>query len=182
MRPVTALVVLLASGGCGGPDGAGGEPPATFIALAADFRGFTGWALRFEATGAALPIGVDPGPTYVYAREAPPSDATRFPVGTIFIKSVEVGARTEWAIHAMVKRSAAAFNTSGAVGWEFFELGLTASDEPVILWRGEGPPSGLGYALTPGADAGVVELVCNDCHAAAWTSDAVMTPELAPGP
>lgn len=152
----------------------------TFIAMMRDFAGFSDWS-RHAVQGAMLPVGVQDGPTYIYANVAPP-DASRWPVGTILVKVIESGAQPEqWTIHAMVKRGVP-FNGDGAVGWEFFELSLPngLDEPPLILWRGTGPPSGHGYASAT-VDAGPegIPLVCNDCHSAAWQSDGVLTPALA---
>lgn len=162
------------------PPDAGAEPTA-FIAMMRDFEGFPGWD-RYEVEGAMLPVGVDDGPTHIYANRAPPRDRARWPVGTILVKVIESGPRPEdWTIHAMVKRGVP-YNGDGAVGWEFFELSLPdgAAAPPLILWRGPGPPSGHGYAAR-GVDAGTepIPLVCNDCHAASWRDDGVLTPALA---
>lgn len=153
------------------PDG--GE---SFIALGRDFEGFQSWT-RYEIDPLAVPIGHPEGPSFVYVNRAPTSGLTRFPVGTILIKSTEVGPYEDWILHAMVKRGGTFNLGGGSVGWEFLELRLTSAGESVILWRGEGPPSGLGYAAI-GVDAGPdgVQLVCNDCHAAAWQNDSVLNP------
>lgn len=161
------------------------SPPdagASYIAFARDFADFRTWE-RIAVEGAMLPVGVAPGPTSVYANARRPRGVRRFPVGTILVKAVERGAPHEWVIHAMVKRGVP-YNADGAVGWEFFELAFDEGAEaPHVVWRGTGPPSGHGYAAL-GRDAGSepVPLVCNDCHAAAWQTDGVLTPALAPIP
>ena len=124
-----------------------------------------------------IPEGAEPGPTFVYAREILPTGVARMPVGTMLLKTIENGPPTDWFVHAMVKRSGD-FNPGGTVGWEFFELALTDDLEPVILWRGEGPPSGHGYAAAGVPDPEAIPLVCNDCHSAAWMTDGVLSPEL----
>ena len=173
LRPLIAFAFALMLGGCAdeGPELPLDEP---FIALSRDFEGFTDWH-RFEVAGDAIPTEVEPGPTFVYARTLPPPGVARFPVGTILIKTIEPGDPTAWTIHAMVKRSGT-FNPAGAIGWEFLELALTAERDVVILWRGEGPPSGHGYGSV--GEPSDIPLVCNDCHAPAWTNDAVLTPDI----
>lgn len=152
---------------------------APFVAFARDFAGFRRWE-RHAVSGAMIPVGARPGPTFVYVNARAPRGAHRWPVGTILVKSIEQGAPHEWTIHAMVKRGVP-YNAAGAIGWEFFELRIPeGSEEPVVVWRGTGPPSGHGYAAM-GRDAGPdpIPLVCNDCHAANWQSDGVLTPALA---
>ncbi|AKF10702.1 hypothetical protein [Sandaracinus amylolyticus] len=150
-----------------------------FVAFARDFAGFRRWE-RIAVEGAMVPIGAPEGPTYVYASGRAPEGASRWPVGTILVKSIEVGPPSAWTIHAMVKRGVP-YNRAGTIGWEFFELRFPEGEEdaPVIVWRGPGPPSGHGYAAMH-RDAGTepVALVCNDCHAAAWQSDGAITPAL----
>ena len=158
-----------------------GPEPTTFIAMMADFAGFASWD-RYPVAGAMLPVGIEDGPTFIYANRRPDPDRPRWPVGTILVKVIESGSRPEdWTIHAMVKRGVP-YNGDGAVGWEFFELTLSRGPgaPPLILWRGPGPPSGHGYAAQD-RDAGPegIPLVCNDCHAAAWRNDAVLTDALA---
>jgi hypothetical protein len=153
--------------------------PPSFVAFARDFAGFRSWE-RHAVRGAMVPIGAAPGPTFVYVNRRAPAGAHRWPVGTILIKTIETGAPHEWTIHAMVKRGVP-YNARGAIGWEFFELRLPENGgDPVVVWRGPGPPTGHGYAAI-GRDAGSdpIPLVCNDCHAAAWQSDGVLTPSLA---
>ena len=127
-----------------------------------------------------LPVGAAPGPTAIYVSQRAPAGAARWPVGTILVKSIENGPPEQWVVHAMVKRGVP-YNREGALGWEFFELAFDpGSEEPRIVWRGPGPPSGHGYAAM-GRDAGPdpVPLVCNDCHAVAWQNDGALTPALA---
>ena len=183
LRVSLAVVLSCAAVGCDEPANEG-APPDTFIALGRDFEGFRDWH-RFAVAGEAIPEGAAPGPPFVYARDLPPAGTARFPVGSMFVKTIESGGPTEWTIHAMAKRDGA-FNPTGAVGWEYFELKITATDQIAILWRGEGPPSGHGYGAlgrdSGGVDGGLPPLVCNDCHSAAWTNDGILTPELSLAP
>jgi hypothetical protein len=149
----------------------------SFVAFAADFGDFRAWE-RLPITGAMLPIGVEPGPAYVYASARAPEGQRRWPVGTILVKTIENGPPHTWTIHAMVKRGVP-YNRGGAIGWEFFELAIDEDGSMRVVWRGNGPPSGHGYAAM-GRDAGTaaVPLVCNDCHGAAWQDDGALTPAL----
>ncbi|MDQ3033383.1 MAG: hypothetical protein M3Y87_13265 [Myxococcota bacterium] len=154
---------------------------ASYVAFARDFARFREWE-RHPIAGAMMPIGAAPGPAFVYVSARASTGARRWPVGTILVKTVESGAPHQWTIHAMVKRGVP-YNRDGAIGWEFFELALDEDGETLrIVWRGNGPPSGHGYAAI-GRDAGTdpVPLVCNDCHAVAWQDDAVLTPALSLG-
>ncbi|MEM9069528.1 MAG: hypothetical protein AAGE52_13525 [Myxococcota bacterium] len=147
--------------------------------MARDFADFRRWE-RHGVQGAMLPIGTPDGPTFIYVNARPPDGTRRWPVGTILVKAIESGTPEEWTVHAMVKRGVP-YNPDGAVGWEYFEL-VFADDAalPSIRWRGQGPPSGHGYAASgTEADPDAIPLVCNDCHAANWRSDGVLTPALA---
>jgi hypothetical protein len=152
-------------------------PPSTFVAFARDFASFRAWE-RHPIEGAMLPIGTAPGPAFVYASRRPARGEHRWPIGSMLVKTIENGDPSGWTIHAMAKRGVP-FNGAGAAGWEFFELRWGEDGELAIVWRGLGPPSGHGYAAM-GRDAGseAIPLVCNDCHAAAWQSDGVLTPAL----
>lgn len=153
-------------------------PPDSFIAFARDFREFREWE-RHGVEGAMMPIGAAEGPTFIYLNRRAPEGSQRWPVGTIVVKAIESGEPDAWTIHAMAKRGVP-FNRDGAVGWEYFELRLPrGSDDPTIVWRGEGPPSGHGYAaMGRASDAGAIPLVCDDCHAAGWQNDSVLTPAI----
>lgn len=142
----------------------------TFIALQRDFDSLESWQ-RFELGSGALD-GHPTGPRVVFASQLPPSGSAVFPVGTILAKAIESGAPTEWVIHAMVKRGGD-YNARGARGWEWFELKLTESRAPVIVWRGESPPSGEGYGCVAGACDEAPD--CNQCHAAARNNDFVQS-------
>ncbi|HJL14692.1 MAG TPA: hypothetical protein RMH99_03490 [Sandaracinaceae bacterium LLY-WYZ-13_1] len=174
MRRLLLLSLSLLALGCDDPAPArpdAGSDGAVFIALQRDFEGFRDWT-RFAVDSDAVPVGHPPGPSFIYVNRMPPEGVRRFPVGTILIKTIESGSPQEWAIHGMVKRSSDFAATTGLIGWELFELRFDDEERPVILWRGEGPPSGMGYAAP--IDGGIAELVCSDCHAAAWTNDSVL--------
>jgi len=177
--PIAPVTIDAPPTDAGAPDAG----PASFIAFARDFEGFRRWE-RHAVAGAMIPVGAAPGPTYVYASQRAPAGARRWPVGTILVKTIENGPPSQWTVHAMVKRGVP-YNRDGAIGWEFLELRFPEGEEdaPVVVWRGPGPPSGHGYAAM-GRDAGTepVVLVCNDCHAAAWQDDGVLTPALSLAP
>jgi hypothetical protein len=158
------------------------SPPAELVATHADFEGFQRWE-RIALESATVPTKARPGPAAVYVNRRAPAGATSWPVGTILVKAIESGPDPrDWTVHAMVKRGAT-FNPTGAVGWEFFGLQLTAEGRPVILWRSEGDNDGHSYSagLSIAGPVGTppgAELTCIDCHAAAWQDDDVLTPAL----
>ena len=146
--------------------------PGIYIALGRDLDDYESWSV-FDR-------GVDPVPpshegrSVIYLDPLPDPGATEFAVGTRIVRVEEVGDDpTTWQVHAMVKRGGG-FNPDGALGWEFFELSLTASHEPFIVWRGEGPADGDGYLPPEGGDL----LSCNHCHGAAIENDSVLSPVL----
>ncbi len=135
-----------------------------FVAMQSDFRDFDAWPsvpMGASDTG----HGVDE--RVVYAQAVPGDDA--FGVGTRIVKTVAGG-----DTHAMVKRGGD-FNADGAYGWEWFELARSTSGDPVIVWRGEAPPSGEAYGALPGQadDTGAQVGDCNTCHGAAAANDFV---------
>lgn len=147
----------------------------SFLAFARDFDGYRTWE-RHLVDGAMVPTGASPGPTYVYLNHRPPAGTRSWPIGTIFVKEIQSGSPEDWVVHAMVKRGVP-YNGSGSVGWEFFELDVHESASSDVVWRGQSPPSGHGYGAV-GRDAGIdsATLTCNDCHAANWQNDSVLTP------
>lgn len=173
--PLAILAAILAS--CGAPGADIDAGPTQFIAIAGDFRDFRDWE-RIEIDATAAPAGMTGEAAAVYVNRRAPEGAARFEPGTIVVKTIEVGDPTTWTIHAMAKRGGD-YNLRGALGWEFFELRIEPDGTPIVLWRGEGPSAGHGYGRDL-PDGGVLELVCNDCHAAAWRTDGVLTPALAP--
>ena len=147
-----------------------------FIALQRDFRDFRDW-MQFELRTAVMHAGVS-GPVVAYLNELPSEDASEFPIGTIMVKTVEIGPATDWTVHAMVKRGGA-FNAQGALDWEYVDLAINEDDVPVIMWRGEKPPSDHGYEslLGGGADP-ALEVDCNSCHTGS-DQDAILSDALA---
>ena len=115
-----ALALTLAAG-CGGGAGAPTVPSGDFIAQNIDFRGYQSW------TSYVIDDGTPGGATHVsgkrtiYINHLPPAGATEFPVGTIIVKETAA----DMKIFARAKRGDD-FNTTGAVGWEWFELETVA--------------------------------------------------------
>jgi len=147
-----------------------------FIALQRDLRDFRDWTF-FELREVEMHAGIS-GPVVVYINRIPEAGSDAFPVGTIVVKTVEIGDPTNWVVHAMVKRGGM-FNDQGAFGWEYFDLAINADGVPVILWRGEEPPSGHGYESLPGLTREpTAEVDCNSCHAAADDNDSLLSEPL----
>jgi hypothetical protein len=177
-----AIGLLLLSVACGGEENTNMQTPEQeFIALPKDFAGYEKW--WHVAVGEGSVDSVHPGAQrHVYVNKLPEAGATEFPTGTVIVKvgaGGELTGTTGDEIHAMVKRGGT-FNSAGAVGWEWFELKeTTVPGSPGIVWRGESAPSGHGYkCVTTANDAGVIEIDCNDCHAAARSNDYVIGPPL----
>jgi len=179
------LLCALAAGGCldhelpEDADSAGSAD--TFIALPRDFCDFREW-MPFPLREIDMHAGVT-GPLVVYLKELPPEGAVEFPVGTMIVKTVELGDPKEWEVHAMVKRGGT-FNSRGAIGWEFFDLGIDDDCTPDIHWRGEKAPRDHGYKSLPGLmsdDASnMMDADCNSCHGQmdARENDAVLSEPL----
>ncbi len=149
---VLALVVPLAACGDSSGDasatgtdatdpGAGG----TFIAFTPAFEGWRSWERFPLGEGSAQGQAHLAGPRTEYLNKRPPKGSTTFPVGTIIVKELEVGALGDRKVFAMVKRGGT-YNAASAPGWEWFEL----HNQPdgtmgAIVWRGFGPPAGEQY-------------------------------------
>jgi hypothetical protein len=172
------VLAVLLLGGCLdhelAEDSDGGR--GVFIALQRDFRDFRDW-MEFPLRTAVMHAGRS-GSVVAYLNELPRADADEFPVGTIIVKTVEMGPATEWTVHAMVKRGGG-FNAQGALGWEYFDLAINDEDIPVIMWRGEKPPSDHGYEnLLGGSSDPALEVECNSCHVGN-DADAILSEPLA---
>jgi hypothetical protein len=169
----------VSDGGGPGHDMAGGavipnvaEP---FIALAGDFANFQSW-YTVEVAHSDNPItgahGAGPRRIYLNTGWPFPPGTSKFPVGTILIKTAGETKTpddpSKWEIHAMVKRGGTGWNSDGAVGWEWFDLGFASDGQLVINWRGLRPPMAGGYtcALLPGQPIDPNAGDCNGCHAA----------------
>jgi hypothetical protein len=156
---------------CGGKS----EEPTEFVAFQSDFADFRSWN-RVWVSDEPLGLGHLEGSRYVHFQSLP-KDGDPFPVGSILVKTAEVGTETEWDIVAMVKRGDD-YNADGAKDWEWFELQISDSGTPLILWRGIEPPAGSGYECSLGGDTGDTAEAftlgdCNVCHASAWEDDYV---------
>ena len=148
---------------------------ATFIALTRDFQLFRGWT-RTQVGEDAIVGGHPSGPRFTYVND-PPSEG-RFPVGTMIVKTVELGEPSTWTIHARAKRGGT-FNAQQAIGWEWFELTIAPSGQVGFLWRGEKPPKDHGYESLPGlGSTSSTETDCNTCHVLAAPSEYVLAPAL----
>lgn len=184
-RRVLASLCALALGGCLDhelPPDAEPDGDDSFIALPRDFCDFRSW-MPFELRDVQMHAGVT-GKLMVYLKQLPPQGATEFPVGTMVVKTVEVGDESAWEVHAMVKRGGS-FNSRGALGWEYFDLGIDDDCTPRVHWRGERAPRDHGYKSLPGLeqpDAGP-DPDCNSCHAApaARDNDAILSRPLGLG-
>jgi len=164
------LVLWLAASACSNhtePSLANVHEP--FIALERDFQGFEAWdrvdlADRPEQGNAHVA-----GETHEYINSAPLQGSKAFPVGTIFVKTVENQKKSD--IFAMVKRGGG-FNASGATGWEWFGLRKRGDGSVGIVWRGVNAPDGETYGGDPLGG-------CNGCHGAAAKNDRVHAYSLA---
>jgi hypothetical protein len=174
-RTPAAALALLFIGACGDADP---DATGTFIALTADFRAFQSWPRTAVGT-VALPEH-PAGPRFAYANRPPPAAGMGYPVGTILVHTIETSADPQsWDVFAMAKRGGG-YNANGAVGWEFFRLGMSADGVPVILGRGLNPSEGHSYG---GGGATTQMAGCNTCHGAAVgdASDHILSPLLRPG-
>ena len=175
-----ALVVALCAAGAGCLDdqldpSQGTQSAGTFIALERDFQAFLGW-MRVQVGQTEIPGGHAAGPRFAYVNGTPTGDS--FPVGTLIVKTTEIGDPSTWIIHARAKRGGA-FNPGGAIGWEWFDLRIATSNAVTILWRGAQPPKDHGYESLPGL--GVTTTMdgdCNSCHGGAQSGDYILSPPL----
>ena len=146
----------------------------TFVAFERDFRPFMSW-MRVQVGDAAVIGGHAAGPRFAYVSGKPTGGS--FPVGTMIVKTVEVGDPKTWTVHARSKRGPGT-NPRGAAGWEWLDLSL-ASGAATINWRGATPPAGHGYESLPGLGAtSSTDADCNGCHVAAAATDYILSPAL----
>jgi hypothetical protein len=175
LRVVALAVTLCAAAGCLDDELDPSQAMAsagTFIALERDFQAFTGWT-RVEVGQLDIPGGHAAGPRFAYVKGMPSGDS--FSVGTMIVKTVEVGDPSTWTIHARAKRGGA-FNPQGAIGWEWFDLRIATSNAVTILWRGAQPPKDHGYESLPGLGAtSTMDGDCNSCHGGAQTGDYILS-------
>lgn len=178
LRCALGFLLLSFGAGCLDSEGAESTEETSFIAVQQDFADFATWdSFEIELDGAeGTRAHSGDGPLMGYINQLPPAESTEFPVGTILVKTVEAGAPQDWTIQVMVKRGGN-FNALGALGWEYLDLEINAENTPVILWRGEAPPSGHGYEALGGTET-EIELDCNSCHAVHPEKDYVLSDEL----
>ena len=91
-------------------------------------------------------------------------------MGTIIVKETTADGR----IFAQVKRGGG-YNITGAVDWEWYELGVATNNAIGIKWSGFGPPAGEQYGGDPNG-------TCNSCHIGGKSNDYVMASWLLLGP
>lgn len=156
-----------------------GEEPDSFVAFQRDFEGYRSWR-TIDVAEADLPgFGHGTGDRTIHVSDGRRGDL--FPVGTRIVKVLRAGDDpTAWPVVAMAKRGGD-YNDDGALGWEWFELHLDEAERPAIVWRGEEPPAGRGYACFLGGDDDTPQgpTDCNVCHRAAADEDYVLSPQLA---
>ena len=140
-----------------------------FIALERNFQGFQQWARVDLADRPEQGTTHLAGETHEFINYQPQPGAKVFPIGTIFVKTVENEKKSD--IFAMVKRGKG-FNASGASGWEWFGLRARADGSVAIVWRGVNAPDGETYGGDPLGG-------CNGCHGAAAKNDHVHAYSLA---
>jgi hypothetical protein len=159
------------------PHGANPAPAARepFIALERDFQDFEDWRRVDLSQRPGLSEAHDAGDAHEYVSQLPASGSKTFPVGTMLVKTVQRDAKEPAAargsvenapdIFAMVKRGDG-YNSSGSIGWEWFELRRRDDGSLGIVWRGVSPPRGEGYGGDPLGG-------CNGCHQKATRNDFV---------
>ncbi len=143
-------------------------PHEVFIAMERDFQAFRDWGsvpVTSEPSGETHLAGSNR--TYVNALPVAPTD--RFPAGTIMVKDAMTDAGPR-RLFAMVKRGGG-FNSTGAKGWEWFELEERGDGSVGIAWRGLGAPQGEEYGGDPSG-------TCNSCHQRAVDNDYVKSERL----
>ena len=140
-----------------------------FIALERNFQGFQQWGCVDLSDRPEQGSTHVAGETHEYINAPTQPGAKTFPVGTIFVKTVESKSKSD--IFAMVKRGNG-FNASGASGWEWFGLRTRPDGSVAIVWRGVNAPDGESYGGDPLGG-------CNGCHGAAAKNDHVHAYSLA---
>jgi hypothetical protein len=157
---------------CGGATADGTDVPVgcAFIAFTPDFEPFRTWeAFHIPDSGAQGSVHLA-GPKTDYLNRRPATGSTEFPVGTIIVKEIEVGAFEDRQVFALVKRGCG-YNAAVVPGWEWFELHNNADGSLAgIVWRGFGPPAGELYGGDPNG--------CTGCHTLAKDNDYVKSPPL----
>jgi hypothetical protein len=147
----------------------------TFIALERDFQTFPAWR-RLQVGDEVIVDGHAAGARFAYVSST--AVAGSYPIGTMIVKTVELGDPTTWTIHARAKRGGG-FNPQGALGWEWFELHTFTTGQTSILWRGDKPPIDHGYEALPGlGTTATTEAACNTCHTGAHDGDSILAAPL----
>jgi len=141
-----------------------------FIAYTKDFADYQSWPSNTITDGQASGMTHIGGTRTIYINQLPSPDATAFPVGTIIVKETAADGR----IFAQVKRGGG-YNITGAVDWEWYELGVATNNAIGIKWSGFGPPAGEQYGGDPNG-------TCNSCHIGGKSNDYVMASWLLLGP
>lgn len=172
-----SAVALVALAGCLDNQLAPDDDPknvgaaGNYIALQSDFRDYEDW-MKFDTEVMGEHAGTV-GTITEYLNQLPETGSEDFPVGTMIVKTVQPVAGPAPAIHAMVKRGGV-FNKTGALGWEYFELAKNEKGTPIIVWRGQKPPTGEKYKNLLMPDANTMEADCNGCHVVS-KNDAVLS-------
>lgn len=151
----------------GGTPSTGGLP---FVAYTKDFDSYQSWPSNTITDAEASGMTHVGGTRTIYINHLPTPDATAFPMGTIIVKETAADGR----IFAQVKRGGG-YNVTGAVDWEWYELGIGTNGGIGIKWSGFGPPAGEQYGGDPNG-------TCNSCHLAGKSNDYVMASWLILGP
>lgn len=167
-RALCMMAVVASASACAGSSSDASDAGATgsgdtFLAFESDFQNFRSWE-KFPVTAPVENSIHLAGPRTEYLNRRPAKGSAAFPVRTIIVKELEVGADVDHKIFAMVKRGGD-YNQAGASGWEWFELKNNPDGSESVVWRGLGPPAGEQYGGDPAT--------CNDCHAAAHNNDSV---------
>jgi hypothetical protein len=167
MRRAALFLVCLA--GCSGGPGTPANT-AEFVAGDGDFAGFQAWTMFQLPDHDDLSDLVYPaGTRKAFLNHPPPAGATLYSVGTVIVKTIEVGAGpADWEIFAMTKRGGS-FNPAGAKRWEFFLLRIGGDGEAHVISRGIDPSDdGRGDMGLPTASGGYFDgqgiTPCNVCH------------------
>lgn len=182
LRSLSASALIAATlASCGPGDGsAGGCAPGSSccVAFTADFQSYASW--ESVSVGSTMQGTHAAGLHNVYLNRRPPPGSTTFPVGTIFVKVVQVTSAGDVDLFAMVKRGCGSFNAAND-GWEFFRLLRDAQGRVVLPSGGRGAENatlqGTGYSDDPSLSG----VTCVNCHgASAQSTDHILGPGLSP--
>lgn len=174
LQGLVAALLTVPLLGCSNAAEDGDEPePEHYLPIVSDFQGYREWTSFAVDDAPGDGVVHLTGPRRVYINRLPAVGATEFPVGTLIVKELEVGAIPERKVFAMAKRERdASYNATGAEGWEWWELVNTDELHVDKVWSGVGPPAGEMYGGDPNAS-------CNSCHASAAENDFVHSSPLA---